>query len=123
MYRTLFLKVLGRFARRTEGQDLIEYALLTGILSIALIVSITGLGSKVGQLYATTSAALNGAPSSDPGAGGDPGQGTPGDPGSPGNGNPNPGNGNPNPGNGNPNPGNGNPNPGNGNPNPGKGKG
>ena len=123
MYGIHITPVVRRLARRTEGQDLIEYALLIGMISVALLLSISGIGASVTQMYGNTSAALNGAPAAPPGSG-DPSTGNPG--GNPGNsGNP-PGNsGNP-PGNSDGNPGNGNSNnPGNsGNPgNPGKGKG
>lgn len=112
--RTL-MPVLRRLCKRTEGQDLIEYALLVGIISVGLIAMIGALGTSVTQMYATTSAALNAAPNGPSTPGGpDAGNGNPGN-GNPGNGNP--GNGNP----GNSNPGNGNP--GTGNPNPGRGGG
>ena len=117
------MKVISRLIRESGGQDLIEYALLTGIISAVLVLALSALGPKVSGPYAVLNAGLatgsgspGGANPTDPGSGNpNPGNGNPG------NGNPNPGNGNPNPGNGNP--GNGNPNPGNGNPNPGGGKG
>ena len=122
MYRVQLLSLLRRSITRTEGQDLIEYALLVGMIAIAIIASVGSLGAGVTRLYDTTRAALSAPGAPDPGSGGNPGAGNPNN-GNPGNGNPgngNPGNGNPgngNPGNGNPgngNPGNGNP--GNGNP-------
>ncbi len=111
MSRTHVIPVLRRLTRRTEGQDLIEYALLIGIISVALLVGITGVGASVTQLYATTSAALNGTPAPDPGSGG-PSTGDPGNPGNSG-----PGNSDGSPGSGNTG------NPGNSGGNPGKGKG
>jgi Flp pilus assembly pilin Flp len=113
----------------TAGQDLIEYALLIGMIAATALVGLSGFGVKVPGFYEATAAALPGDES--PGNG-DPGNGNPGN-GNPGNGNPgggNPGGGNPgggNPGGGNPgggNPGGGNPgggNPGGGNPGGGKG--
>ena len=101
-----FLRTL---VRRSEGQDLIEYGLLVGMLSAAIVATLSPLATKVAQPFQVLAGPSN------------PGNGTPGN-GNPGNGNPNPGNpGNGNPGNSNPvgNPGNGNP--GNGNGNPGKG--
>ena len=106
------MQLFKRLARCAQGQDLIEYALLIGLLSVVLIVAITGIKAKVGSPYQNVDAAIP--------AGGDPGNGNPG--GNPGGGNPgggNPGGGNPgggNPGGGNPgggNPGGGNPGGGN----------
>ena len=118
------MSALRRLTRRTEGQDLIEYGVLIGLIAAAVIASASAIGAKVPALYSATNAALPGdSGNADPGNA-DPGNGNPGN-GNPGNGNPgngNPGNGNP----GNGNPGNGNPgngNPGNGNPgggNPGR---
>jgi Flp pilus assembly pilin Flp len=110
---------------RTEGQDLIEYALLIGMLSVVLISSLGQIGTRVSNMYDTTKTAMDAdgaAPgASTPGAGApdDSNDGDSGQNGNPGNGNPGNNNGNP----GNSNPGNGNP--GNSNPgdnNPGKGK-
>ena len=103
---------LRALVRRTEGQDLIEYGLLVGMLSAAIVATIPPIAAKVTQPFQQFVAATsNGS--------GNPGNGNPGN-GNPGNGNPgngNPGNGNPgsgNPGNSNP-VGNAGPNPGNGN--------
>jgi Flp pilus assembly pilin Flp len=108
-----------RFVRPAEGQDLIEYGLLIGMITVAIAFSIKDTGATVADLYADTVSVLSHGGSADP-------AGEPEDPapagGAPGNGNP--GNGNPDPGNpGNGNPGNGNPvgNPGQGNPGGGKG--
>jgi Flp pilus assembly pilin Flp len=104
----LTLQKFRAFVRRCEGQDLVEYGLLIGMISTVLVASIAQIGPKVSQPFAAVAAA------------GDPANGNPGN-GNPGNGNPGSGNpGNSNPGNGNP----GNSNPGNGNPgnsNPGRG--
>jgi len=103
---TQFLRAL---VRRSEGQDLIEYGLLIGMISAAIVATISPLATKVAQPFQVLAGPV------------DPGNGNPGT-GNPGNGNPNPGNpGNGNPGNSNPvgNPGTGNP--GNGSGNPGRG--
>ena len=106
------MSAVRRLRWRTEGQDLIEYAVLIGMIAAATIASASAIGAKVPALYSATNAALPG----------DSGNADPGN-GNPGNGNP----GNSNPGNGNPggsNPGGGNPgggNPGGGNPGGGKG--
>ena len=46
MLSQLFVRVLARF-QREEGQDMIEYALITAVISVALITGIilTGLGT------------------------------------------------------------------------------
>jgi Flp pilus assembly pilin Flp len=72
-------------ARRVEGQDLIEYAVLIALIAGTVLIAATQLGVKVPGMYATTAEAL-------------PGQGSPS---SPGDGNPGNGGGQPdNPGKG-----------------------
>ena len=84
---------LREFVRRCEGQDLIEYGLLVGMVSATLVLSVAQIAPKVSQPFDNLAAA------------GNPGNGNPGN-GNPGNGNP--GNGKPvgNPGNSNPGRGN-----------------
>jgi pilus assembly protein Flp/PilA len=36
-----------RFVREEQGQDLVEYALLAGLISVASIVAITALGTSI----------------------------------------------------------------------------
>jgi len=43
--------VIARFVREEEGQDLIEYGLLIGIITILCIVSIQSIGPKVGLYF------------------------------------------------------------------------
>jgi pilus assembly protein Flp/PilA len=55
---------LRRLLREDEGQDLIEYALLAGFISLVAISSITGIGNQVNswyQGYANTIATIPGA--------------------------------------------------------------
>ena len=87
-------RLLKRFLRFTEAQDLVEYALLAGLISLCALAATLALGVNVQGVYANVEAAVDG--SSSPGSG-NPGNGNPGN-GNPGNGNP----GNGNPGNGNP---------------------
>lgn len=47
-----------RFVREEEGQDLIEYGLLIGIITVACIVSITTIGPKVGSYFSNLNANL-----------------------------------------------------------------
>ena len=41
-----------RFVRDDEGQDLIEYALLAGFISLVAVVAITSVGTGVNTVYA-----------------------------------------------------------------------
>jgi len=40
-----------RFVREEEGQDLIEYALLAGFISLVAIAAITGVGVGINGVY------------------------------------------------------------------------
>jgi pilus assembly protein Flp/PilA len=55
--RSLF----NRFVREEEGQDLIEYALLAGLISIASIIAITSLGTAIQGKYADVGTAVTNA--------------------------------------------------------------
>jgi pilus assembly protein Flp/PilA len=44
-------ELLLRFMRNDEGQDLIEYALLAGFISLVAVVAITNVGSGVNTVY------------------------------------------------------------------------
>ena len=44
--------------RDEQGQDLIEYALLAGLISIICIASVTLAGSKVSALFSKVAASL-----------------------------------------------------------------
>ena len=43
--------LFNRFVREEEGQDLIEYALLAGFISLAAVGAITAVGTKLNLLY------------------------------------------------------------------------
>ena len=58
--------------RRSEGQDLIEYALLTGFLSLIAVAAITAVGEGVDTTYANIAAAVNGIGGGSGGSGGGP---------------------------------------------------
>jgi len=45
--KTLFT----RFVREEAGQDLIEYALLAGFISLVAVVAITNVGTGVNKVY------------------------------------------------------------------------
>ena len=43
--------LFNRFVREEQGQDLIEYALLAGFISLVAVVAITNVGSGVNKVY------------------------------------------------------------------------
>ena len=45
--------LLTRFIRDDEGQDLIEYALLAGFISLVSVLAITNVGTGVNAIYGT----------------------------------------------------------------------
>ena len=46
-------KMLARFIREDEGQDLIEYGLLAGIITAAAVTAIVAIGPKVAVYFTT----------------------------------------------------------------------
>ena len=59
-------RLVKHLVRGEDGQDLIEYALLAGFISLIAMASITGIGSQVNSWYegyATTVATIPGATS------------------------------------------------------------
>ena len=61
--------LLARFVREEEGQDLIEYGLLIGIITAGAIASIALIGPKVAGYFSQLEADLPAAPGG--GGGGD----------------------------------------------------
>ena len=45
------INFIARFVRDEQGQDLIEYGLLVGIITVACIVAIQSIGPKVGKYF------------------------------------------------------------------------
>ena len=43
--------LLVRFVRDDQGQDLIEYALLAGFISLVAVTAITNVGTGVNKVY------------------------------------------------------------------------
>jgi pilus assembly protein Flp/PilA len=43
--------LFNRFVREEKGQDLIEYALLAGFISLAAVGAITAVGTELTTLY------------------------------------------------------------------------
>ena len=49
---------IARFVHDEQGQDLIEYGLLIGIITVGAIVSIQAIGPKVATYFADTNTLL-----------------------------------------------------------------
>ena len=43
--------LIARFVRDEQGQDLIEYALLAGFISLAVVTAVTNVGTALDGLY------------------------------------------------------------------------
>ena len=50
--------LFNRFVREEQGQDLIEYALLAGLISLASVAAITTLGGAIQTNFTTAGADL-----------------------------------------------------------------
>ena len=50
-----------RFVREDAGQDMIEYALVAGIISVAAATAITTIGGKVSTLWGSVETAVSAA--------------------------------------------------------------
>jgi len=48
-------------AMREEGQDLVEYALITGLLAVAAVALLKGVGASVVTLFTSINSSLAGA--------------------------------------------------------------
>ena len=53
--------LFNRFVREEQGQDLIEYALLAGLISLASVAAITALGTAIQGHFNTAAAAVTAA--------------------------------------------------------------
>ncbi len=45
------MNLIARFVRDEQGQDLIEYALLAGFISLAVVAAVTNVGTSLDTLY------------------------------------------------------------------------
>ena len=74
-----FSPLLRRFLRQTHGQDIIEYALLAGIVTAATVLAIGQVSTKVVNVYGNNVTQIiasgDGAPVSGPGGNGNGGNG------------------------------------------------
>jgi pilus assembly protein Flp/PilA len=55
---SLMKNLFNRFVREDAGQDLIEYALLAGLISLVCVLAITAAGTKVSGLFNNVQAAI-----------------------------------------------------------------
>jgi pilus assembly protein Flp/PilA len=53
----LYLRIRNWFENE-DGQDLIEYALIAGLIAIVAVISITAAGSSVSDLFSTVAASI-----------------------------------------------------------------
>ena len=53
--------LFNRFVCEEQGQDLIEYALLAGLISLASVVAITALGTAIQGKFTGVGTAVSGA--------------------------------------------------------------
>ena len=53
--------LFNRFVREEAGQDLIEYALLAGFISLAAVAAITTIGTALNTLYTNVDAQVKAA--------------------------------------------------------------
>jgi len=53
--------LFNRFVREEQGQDLIEYALLAGLISLASVLAITALGTAIQGKFTAVGAAVTAA--------------------------------------------------------------
>jgi Flp pilus assembly pilin Flp len=56
--RSFFARVAAAEARREEGQALVEYALILGLISVVAITLLTAVGTDVSQVLSKVSTAL-----------------------------------------------------------------
>ena len=55
-----FQLVAARLKSREDGQAMVEYALILGLISIVAIVALTGIGTEVNRIYEAIETALAG---------------------------------------------------------------
>ena len=55
----MFLKLLKKFVVEEDGQDLIEYALLTGAVGFAGVVGINAIGAAINVAYGSWDTGVN----------------------------------------------------------------
>lgn len=56
-----FYLLLDKFVTDESGQDLIEYALIAGLISLVAVATMTTIGTTVGSIFTTISTDLTAA--------------------------------------------------------------
>lgn len=57
------MELFKNFWKEEEGQDLIEYALLLGFITLAVITAITGISTSLSTIYSRTGSYVSSAAS------------------------------------------------------------
>ncbi len=57
-----FVNRVRAFARENEGQDLLEYALLVGLIALVAVVAVTAAGTSINGIFGAIAGALAGIP-------------------------------------------------------------
>ena len=57
------MNLIARFVGDEQGQDLIEYALLAGFISLAVVAAVTNVGTALDGLYDNVETKVNDAAS------------------------------------------------------------
>jgi len=55
------MELIRRFVKEEEGQGLVEYALIIGLISIVAIAALSAAGGSIGDMFDSVSGALGGA--------------------------------------------------------------
>lgn len=54
------MDTLTRFIHEDEGQNLVEYALLAGLVALVVMGAVTTVGTNIGALYTRLAGRING---------------------------------------------------------------
>jgi pilus assembly protein Flp/PilA len=55
------MKLLNNFLRDEEGQDLVEYALLIGLIALVCVLALTNAGTAVSKIWSSIQSTLTSA--------------------------------------------------------------
>ena len=55
------MNIISRFVREEEGQGLVEYALIIGLIAVVAIAALTASGGSISSIFGTISSKLNDA--------------------------------------------------------------
>jgi len=47
----VLVAIIGRFFRRSDGQDLIEYGLLVALIAIVALAAVTSVGNTINTVF------------------------------------------------------------------------